>query len=186
VLERDRPALERLRGVADQVFVGDANDRHALRRAGLEEAPSVLLTTNDDAVNVYLAVYCRRLKPDLRIVSRITHDRNLEAIHRAGADFVLSYSSLGAEAVMSIIEGHELVLLGEGVDLFSVPLPSSLANKTLAETGISSRTGLSVVAVQQNGRMVTSLRASMQMEPGAQLFMLGSVAQRQAFIEAFG
>ena len=48
-------------------------------------------------MNIYLAVYCRRLKPDLRIVSRITHERNVEAIHRAGADFVLSYTSLGAE-----------------------------------------------------------------------------------------
>ena len=186
VLERDPQARKRLTGVADQVFAGDANDREALTKAGLEDAPSVLLTTNDDAVNVYLAVYCRRLKPDLRIVSRITHDRNLEAIHRAGADFVLSYSSLGAEAVMSLLEGHELVILGEGVDLFSVRLPPSLENKTLAETGIGSRTGLSVVAVRQDGRLVTSLRASMQMEVGAQLIMLGSVQQRRAFDDAFG
>ena len=186
VLERDPRAQERLMGVADRVFVGDANDREALRKAGLEDAPSVLLTTNDDAVNVYLAVYCRRLKPDLRIVSRITHDRNLEAMHRAGADFVLSYSSLGAEAVMSLLEGHELVILGEGVDLFSVRLPPSLENKTLAETGIGSRTGLSVVAVRQDGQLVTNLRASMQMEAGAQLIMLGSVQQRRAFDDAFG
>ena len=186
VLERDPQARARLTGVADQVFEGDANDREALTKAGLEDAPSVVLTTNDDAVNVYLAVYCRRLKPDLRIVSRITHDRNLEAIHRAGADFVLSYSSLGAEAVMSLLEGHELVILGEGVDLFSVRLPPSLENKTLAETGIGSRTGLSVVAVRQDGRLVTSLRASMQMEVGAQLIMLGSVQQRRAFDDTFG
>ena len=185
VLERDPRAQERLVSVADRVFAGDANDLEALKRAGLEEAPSVLLTTNNDAVNVYLAVYCRRLKPDLRIVSRITHDRNLEAIHRAGADFVLSYSSLGAEAVVSLIEGHELVILGEGVDLLTVPLPPSLENKTLAETGIGSRTGLSVVAVQQDGRTITSLRASMQLEAGAQLIMLGNVGQRRAFTEAF-
>lgn len=186
VLDRDPSAQERLMGVADRVFVGDANDREALREAGLEDAPSVLLTTNDDAVNVYLAVYCRRLKPDLRIVSRITHDRNLEAIHRAGADFVLSYSSLGAEAVMSLLEGHEVVILGEGVDLFSVRLPPSLENKTLAETGIGSRTGLSVVAVRQDGQLVSNLRASMQMEAGAQLIMLGNVRQRRAFDDAFG
>ena len=186
VLERDPSALERLRDVADHVFVGDANAREALDKAGLDDAPSVLLTTNDDAVNVYLAVYCRRLKPDLRIVSRITHSRNLEAIHRAGADFALSYASLGAEAVVSILEGHELVLLGENVDLFSVPLPSSLKNKTLAESGIGSRTGLSVVAVQQDGRLITSLHASMRLEAGAQLIMLGGVQQRRAFTDAFG
>ena len=186
VLERDPHARERLTGVADQVFIGDANDREALMRAGLADAPSVLLTTNDDGVNVYLAVYCRRLKPDLRIVSRITHNRNVEAIHRAGADFALSYASLGAETVVSLIEGHELVILEENVDLFSVQLPPSLENRTLAESGIGSRTGLSVVAVQQDGELVTNLRASMQLEAGAQLMMLGSVQQRRAFTDTFG
>ena len=65
-------------------------------------------------------------------------------------------------------------------------LPPSLENKTLAESGIGSRTGLSVVAVQQDGQLVTNLRASMQLEAGAQLTMLGSVQQRTAFIDAFG
>ncbi len=185
LLERDPQVEERLKSVADQVFVGDANDREVLMKAGLADAPSVLLTTNDDAANVYLAVYCRRLKPDLRIVSRITHNRNLEAIHRAGADFALSYSSLGAEALISLIEGHELVMLEEDVDLFSVQLPPSLANKTLAESGIGSRTGLSVVAVQQDGQLVTNLRATMRLEAGAQLTMLGTGQQRRAFADTF-
>ena len=78
------------------------------------------------------------------------------------------------------------MLLGENVDLFSVPLPSSLKNKTLAESGIGSRTGLSVVAVQQDGRLITSLHASMRLEAGAQLIMLGGVQQRRAFTDAFG
>ena len=185
-LDRDPHAAEQVRGIADHVFTGDANDREVLERAGLGEVSSVLLSTADDAMNVYLAVYLRRLKPDLRIVSRITHDRNLEAIHRAGADFVLSYSSLGMEAVVSLIEGHDLVMLGEGVDLFSVPLPASLENKTLYESRIGSLTGLSVVAIQQNGEIVTKLRSEMKLQPGAQLVMLGDTEQRTLFSEAFG
>ena len=59
--------------------------------------------THDDAMNIDLAVYCRRLNCTSWIVSRITHDRNLEAIHRAGADFVLSYTTLGIEAAMSVV-----------------------------------------------------------------------------------
>jgi len=186
VLDRDERVHDKLADICDQHFVGDAADRETLMRAGLQNAPSVLLTTNDDAMNVYLSVYCRRLKPDLRIVSRITHERNLEAIHRAGADFVLSYSTLGVEAVFSVLQGHELVILGEGVDLFTVDLPPSLQGKTLAETGIGSRTGLSVVAVSQNGQMVSRMQASMRLEPGTELIMLGSVKQRQAFADVYG
>ena len=69
----------------DRLIIGDAADRGVLSRAGLTKAAAVALTTNDDAVNVHLTVYCRRLKPSLNIVTRITHHRNIESIYRAGA-----------------------------------------------------------------------------------------------------
>jgi Trk K+ transport system NAD-binding subunit len=185
VLDRHERALNRLKGWADALFVGDAADREVLQGAGLERASTVLLTTNDDAMNIYLAVYCRRLNANLRIVSRITHERNVEAIHRAGADFVLSYASLGVEAIFAFLRRHGLVILGEGVDLFTLSVPPALAGKTLRETGIGSRTGLSVVAIQQGGEFVTQLSADMHIEADAELITLGSLEQRRAFAEAF-
>jgi Trk K+ transport system NAD-binding subunit len=185
-IDRTEAALAPLTNHVDAIFAGDAADRRLLERAGILAARSVLLTTNDDAVNIYLAVYCRRLNPDLRIVSRITHERNLEAIHRAGADFVLSYTTLGIEAVMSLLRGHPPVLLGEGVELFSIPVPSSLAGRQLRESGIGSRTGLSVVALQHGEQLTAPLTSDTQLPAGAELVMLGSDGQRAAFAEAFG
>jgi Trk K+ transport system NAD-binding subunit len=145
----------------------------------------VLLTTNDDAMNIYLAVYCRKLNPGLRIVSRITHERNVEAIHRAGADFVLSYTSLGVDSLMSLISGGASVMLGEGVRLFEVPVPPSLADKPLSASGIGSYTGLSVVAVDVNGKLSTQLTADAVLPKHATLLMLGSAGQRQQFADQF-
>ncbi len=185
LVERNEKLRDRIGNIPDRLIIGDAADRDVLMRAGLQEAPSVLLTTNDDAMNIYLAVYCRRLNPELRIVSRITHERNIEAIHRAGADSVLSYTSLGAEYVFSLLQGHELVILGGGVELFAVPLPDSLAGQTLAESEIDARTGLNVIGIQQNGRVVTNPPASTTLLLGSDLLMLGSTQQLQAFTEAF-
>ncbi|MET0555366.1 MAG: NAD-binding protein [Vicinamibacteria bacterium] len=184
-MDREASRVEKLRGIADRLYAGDASDRDDLMAAGLPEASTVLLTTNDDATNIYLAVFCRRLRPDLRIVSRINHQRNLESIHRAGADFVLSYVDLGVDAVLAIVQGQELVILGEGIDLFSVPVPASLAGKTLSETGIGARTGLSVVAVEQDGRAAAIQSSSLVLRPGASLVLLGSLPQRQAFADAY-
>lgn len=184
-IDRSPHALDGMREWADEVFAGDAADRQLLERAGIRTAASVLLTTNDDAMNIYLAVYCRRLNPELRIVSRITHERNVEAIHRAGADFVLSYTTLGIEAIMSLLRGHEPVLVGEGVELFTIPVPPSLADLPLKDSGIGSRTGLSVVALRQGDRLLTQLTAETPLARGAQLLMLGSREQRRAFEEAF-
>lgn len=185
MIEREEALRSSLEGVADQLFIGDAADRELLMGAGLAEAPSVLLTTNDDAMNIYLAVYCRRLNPELRVISRITHERNIEAIHRAGADFVLSYPSLGAEAVMSLLQSRESVILGEGFDLFYIPVPASLAGKTLATSHIRAQTGLNVLALRLPDGEVIAATASMVLKPGCELVMLGNEPQRQDFIDEF-
>lgn len=184
-IDRHASALATMDGVVDATFKGDANDRDLLASAGIHSSPSLLLTTNDDAMNIYLAVYCRRLNPDLRIISRITHDRNVEAIHRAGADFALSYTTLGAEAIVSLLRGHEPVLLGEGVQVFTIEVPRSLANVALRDSGIGSRTGMSVVGVQGASGEVSLLTATTILEPGTALVMLGSRDQRKAFADAY-
>jgi Trk K+ transport system NAD-binding subunit len=182
VVERN-PELEgELEGIPDRLLLGDAADRRVLDDAGIAEAPTILLTTHDDAMNVYLTVYCRRLNPEARVLTRVTHERNVEAMQRAGADFVLSYASFGVQTVFSIVQGRELVMLGEGVDLFYLPLPPSLADKTLADAEIGARTGLSVIGVQKDGQIVTNPPREQRLVKGSMLIALGSAEQ----IERFG
>ena len=185
VIDRSKRALEALASEITTVFAGDAADRQLLDRAGIFAARSVVLTTNDDAVNIYLTVYCRRLNRDLRIVSRVTHARNLEAIHRAGADFVLSETTLGVEAVMSLLRGYPPVLLGEGVEFFSESVPASLAGRPLRDSGIGSRTGLSVIALQRGEQLIAPLTSETILPEGADLILLGSHEQRTEFQRVF-
>jgi voltage-gated potassium channel len=184
-IDKTTAALDTMRDHVDETFAGDAADRTLLERAGIGRAASVLLTTNDDAMNIYLAVYCRRLNPDLRIVSRITHERNVEAIHRAGADFVLSYTTLGVEAILSLLRGREPVLVGEGVELFTIRVPERLANRALRDSAIGSDTGLSVVALRIGDQLITQLTAETVLPANADLLMLGNREQRRVFAEQF-
>jgi K+/H+ antiporter YhaU regulatory subunit KhtT len=87
---------------------------------------------------------------------------------------------------MSLLHGYPPVLLGEGVELFSVAVPASLAGRPLIDTRIGSRTGLSVVALQQGGQLIAPLASEMVVPSDASLLMLGSQEQRAAFDEAFG
>ena len=181
MVERDPELEPQAASIPDRFFLGDAADRRILDEAGIAETPCILLTTHDDAMNIYLTVYCRRLNPDARILTRVTHERNVEAIQRAGADFVLSYASLGVQTVSSIVQGRELIVLGEGVDLFYVPLPQSLVGKTLADAGIGAHTGLNVIGVQKDGQLVTNLAPGQRLDEGSTLLTMGSAEQRERF-----
>ena len=185
ILDKDPVLVEKLADAADRLVVGDASDLEVVMNAGLSDAPSVVLTTNDDATNIFLAVYCRRLNPAARIVSRITEEWNLEAIHRAGADFALSHGSLAAKSVLSVVQASDLVVLGEGADLFVEGVPDSLRGKTLADSGIGARTGLNVIAVRVDGGSITNPPAGTELFADAELVMLGTVTQHRKFVTVF-
>jgi Trk K+ transport system NAD-binding subunit len=184
LLDRDPNVIAQMQPFEGETFVGEGADRALLMRAGVKNASSVVLTTNDDATNIYLSIYFRKLNPDLIIVARITHERNIESIHRAGADFVLSYSSLGQESVMAIVQKREFVFLGGDVDFYVFPVPALLAGTTLRTSGIGARTGLNIIGVRQadglhNPGPDTSLA------DGATLIAIGTPKQRSEFKKVF-
>jgi Trk K+ transport system NAD-binding subunit len=184
-LEKNPKLRSVLEAEADRVVIGDAINHEIVIDAGLEVAPSVVLTSNDDATNIFLTVYCRRLAPDVHIVSRITHNHNLEAIHRAGADFVLSYNSLAVKSVLSLIEGRDLVIVGEGADLIVELVPEVLQGKTLAESEIAARTGLNVIAVEHASGGTTNPPADTELPKDGELVMIGTAEQHLRFRELF-
>ena len=185
MVEKDPALRERLERIADRVILGDAADLEVMREAGIEHAPSVVLTTHEDASNIYLAVYCRRLNPECRVVSRIMYTRNLEAIHRAGADFVLGETALGVRSVLAVLQGRELVIVGEEVDVFVVPVPDELGGRTLRQSGIGAKTGLNVIGIQDERDDVHPPTADEPLNPTQHLLALGTQQQRERFADLY-
>lgn len=181
------PSMEQVVGdICSSFIAGDATHPDVLIRAGIKAAPAILISTNDDATNIYLTGRSRQLNPDLRIVSRITHERNVELISKAGADFMLSYATLGLDVIMSILQNRSLIVLGEGVDVFTRPVPSMLHGKSLADSGIGASTGLNVVALRTPSGIVTQMEKDTVLERNSDLVMIGSDDQSDAFKQTFG
>jgi K+/H+ antiporter YhaU regulatory subunit KhtT len=66
-----------------------------------------------------------------------------------------------------------------------VLLPRSLAGRTLGESAVAARTGLTVIAIQQNGRMITNPSDSTPLTAETELVMIGSTKSRQTFAKTF-
>lgn len=186
LIERDRTLEAACNQAADRTFFGDAAALEVVTEAGIESAPSVVLTTNDDATNIYLAIYCRRLNPNIHIVSRISHERNLEAVHRAGANIALSYGTVGLEYIMATLLDREFVMLGEGVDVLVLEVPDELAGHTLADSRVGAVTGLNVIGIEDRNGRTRQAAASERLSRGDHLIAIGTAAQRSKFEEAFG
>lgn len=170
----------KLAGVPDRFIVGDAADLAVLEEAGVREAPSVLITTNVDAQNVFLTVYCRRLRPDALIVSRVTHQRNMESMHRAGADLALSYGTLGVESVLSVALDRDSVILGEGMQLLDLPTPPAMVGRRLGQVEIEG-SGVTVVAVLGPDGLRIAPPPDQVLEAGSELALIGNQKRLEEF-----
>ncbi|ODS51898.1 MAG: potassium transporter TrkA [Acidobacteria bacterium SCN 69-37] len=168
-----------------RTVVGDAADFDVLERAGIERASAVIVTTHEDDMNVYLTLYCRRLRPDVLILSRATLERNSVTLHRAGADVVLSYSAMGANAIVNRLRDSSLLLVAEGLDVATVPVPASLVGKTLQQSRIRLDTGISVLAIRQDGVMQINPDVDVPIPAAAELVLLGDREAEARFFQKY-
>lgn len=164
---------------------GSASDIDVLKIAGIDSAPSVFVTTHNDDLNIYLTIYCRRLRPDIHIISRATLDRNITVMHKAGADLVMSYATMAANTIINLLSPGKVMTLTEGLNIFQVEVGSSLAGKTLVESDIRAETGCSIIAVSSGEEMEVNPDPARRLAKGSSLLVIGAAEDEQRFLDKY-
>lgn len=166
---------------------GDASDLDVLEKAGIRTAPSVIITTHDDDTNIYLTIYCRRLRPDIQIISRATLDRNVGILHAAGADLVLSLASMVTSSVVNLLSPGKTFMLNEGLSIFRSIVDERLAGRQLMESGIRDQTNCSVVGVRsKEGIMHINPAPQYLFKKDDEIYLIGDSQAEQAYYERYG
>jgi Trk K+ transport system NAD-binding subunit len=184
----DYRVVEKKPGIAseDIHFIrGSAGDLEVLLKAGINQTPSVIITTHDDNLNIYLTIYCRRLRPDVQIISRASLDRNINTLHRAGANLVLSFSSLVTTTIMNLLQPQQMLMISEGLNVFRIALNPKLEKRTLSSIQIRENTGCSVVSIKRNEELIINPHPEIILEQGDELVLIGSAESEKKFTEKY-
>jgi len=106
------------------VVTGDATRREVLRRAGVQRARQVIITTNRDDSTVLCTLNVRQLNPDTYVVAAVREQNNVELVRQSGADSVITSSDavgrlLGLSTLSpslgSVME--DLLTYGQGLEV---------------------------------------------------------------------
>jgi len=164
---------------------GSAGEKSVLQLAGIETAQTVIITTADDETNIYLTIFCRLLRPEIQIICRTTFERNLAAMHRAGCDMALSYTSLGANALFNLLHRVDLLMVAEGLDVFKVPVPEELVGKTLAEADLRQRTNCSVIGIDSDDKTTTNPEPDYRLPEEGEIVLIGTPESETEFLKLY-
>lgn len=165
---------------------GDASVKSVLERGGINNAPAVVITSHNDESNVYLTIYCRKLRPDIQIITRAFLHRNVEPLHRAGADFVMSQDHMGANTIFNLLNRAEILMVTEGLDVFSQKTPKSLVGVKLKDSRITEKTGCSIVAIKGDSGTIITPSSEHQFSANGEIILIGDEAAEKAFERKFG
>lgn len=166
---------------------GDAADLEVLEQGGIRTASSVLITTHDDDINIYLTIYCRRLRPDIQIIARATLDRNVGILHAAGADMVLSLASMVTNSVVNLLSPGKTFMLNEGLNIFRSQAGVRLAGRSLAGSGIRGETHCNVVGIRrENGELLINPDPDYVFQERDEIYLIGDSKAEHAYYARYG
>ncbi|MCG8632359.1 MAG: NAD-binding protein [Desulfobacterales bacterium] len=177
VVEKNKGAAKRLKNC----IVGDAADIKVLKEAGIDHAKSVVITTHNDAMNIYLTFYCRQLNPNIQIISRAEEQHNVSKLHTAGGDLVLSYATMSANAILDQLHPQEASMFSEGLNIFTVQIGQNLVGQSLVTANIREETGCSVIGLKRSGSMVTTPDPKLAFTSKDELVLIGTLEAEALF-----
>src|SRR3954453_16490167 len=158
------------RGGGPGVFAGDVLDSSVLERAGLSDSRAVILALNSDDSTLFATVIARDAVPDVTVIARVNHARNVDNIHRAGADFALSISDISGEMLSARLLGRTKRPREEHRRAFKVA-GDPYTGQRMDELELRSRDGGSILAIERNGSTVTRVSPEMRIEQGDSLWI---------------
>jgi Trk K+ transport system NAD-binding subunit len=153
-------------------IVGNVLDSSVLERARLAETRGAVLALDSDDSTLFATVIVRDSAPDVPVIARVNHARNLDNIYRAGADFALSISDISGEMLSARLLRRAARSRDEHRAVLHTPA-RTCAGKTLGDAGVR-HYGCSVIAIRRAGSFITRLSAQTPIEPDDELFLCGS------------
>ncbi|MFQ3319915.1 MAG: Trk K+ transport system NAD-binding subunit [Natronomonas sp.] len=137
-------------------IIGDATEPDTLDRAGIDGARWAILALPDDTIAEFTALVIDDRSPETEIVARAEESQNVTKMYRAGADYVLSLSTVTGRMVASALLEEQVLTPDLQIELVRTSAPR-LAGTSLAAADIRARTGCTVVAAEREGELLTDI-----------------------------
>lgn len=160
------------------VIQDDATRQTSLEAAGIERAGTLVLCSQNDAMNLKIAVKARSLNPGIRVVIRIFDDDFAQSLREQFSFDALSATAMAAPAFASAAAGADITnpitVEGQSLSLarIKVGFESGLSGKSVGE--VEQGYDISVVLLKHDSEKDMHPAAATHLADGDTLAVLGA------------
>ena len=193
VVETDATLFKKAEEMGYLAIQGDASEDDILTQAQIQTAKGVVCALPDDSTNTFITLTAKGFNEHITIVSRASSAGSESKLRRAGAHMVISpYTICGQRLATSVThplvtEFLDVVMHAEGYDLrmeqVSLAGSSELVGAALKDASIKQTSGAMILAVRQDGKLMTNPSPEIIFQAGDELIALGNAQQLKKLSE---
>lgn len=165
------------RKIGVPVLQDDGTREVTLEAAGIRRARSIILCTQNDSLNLQIAVKARSMNPAIQVVVRIFDDDFAQALHDQFGFIALSATSMAAPAFAAAAAGIEMTrpitVEGEPLSLARLKVLSNTPLVKLTVGEVEKQYEVSVVLLRRNNEPDFHPASIRSLSPGDALVVLG-------------
>jgi voltage-gated potassium channel len=185
VVDNDEDKLDELADRGHLRVRGDATEEHVLAEAGLDHAAALVACVNSDADNVLVTLTAKGMRPGCVVIARVKADENERKLQRAGADRVISPSTIGGRRIAQILTRPAVADFLDGIaggatdytlEEVTVAAGGELDGLSLRDAAIRERFHCTVLALRHaaDNRLDSHPAPNQPLEVGDVLVVMGS------------
>lgn len=163
------------------VIQGDARHSGALEAANIKDARTIILASQEDAMNLQIALKARSLNPDIEVVIRIFDEDFAHSLQKQFGFTALSATEMAAPVFAAAASGadvtHPISIEGQQLSLarLTIPSSSSLADKTVGF--VEDNYHLNIILLRHDHESEMHPTDTRPLHPGDTLAVLGGPEQ---------
>ena len=173
-------------------IIGDATDDAVLKKAGIEQANSIVCALPSDADNVFIVLSARALNENLKIISRASNHTSINKLKTAGANSISMPELLGGIYMATQVSKPDVIEFieyltgdaGESINIESVDfdkLPPDIQGKSLKTIMNWKKTGVTCIGIKDvDGKFLINPDDEVAIGQGMKVIVLGNRQQINA------
>ncbi len=170
IIDKDEKALA---GSAHTSISGDATEEATLKQAGIERASAMIVTAGSDVLNSFVILAAKAINPKISVYTVAERMENIDKLYRAGADYVVQESVIGArelvDGALGYSSGDSRVYLGNGSELHAIK-----AGKAGRCGDISKDSGTNILGIRKGNKWVPNPGPGVSFSKGDVLYISGT------------
>ncbi|MGA7279282.1 MAG: NAD-binding protein [Desulfocapsaceae bacterium] len=171
-----------------QVVIGEPDRPGTYRLIQVDKA-ALVVVTNDDLISTNISFTIRQVSQDVPIVTNANNEHSIDILEYSGNISVYQFMRMLGESLSkhAFGVGQGTNIIGRFDELLISELPvryTELEGKTLAQSGIRQSTGVTVIGMLEQGKLLVSTPQTV-ITPRTILMLAGSTSQLKAFNDSF-